>query len=379
MEILRLFRVYPPLTGRIPDSTICPTRTLFNSLTNSRYLPMTSSDPFLSTSFVPTWTNTAPPFPGPTTLATRLRTSWMPAPGKQIRTHFGGPFLHTTSSTSRTIESPMTHVSSRTLSPPDNTANLFTTSTRACCTTLAYALLPLTNSHSAVSLTTPPAIHPTSFVCVDSPGSQTPLLPPVTPSSVWEVVHTVTTLASVCVQQLTTSLWLCTGTLPTPPLTFSTSSQTTCLSLPISPFISSLSLHAKHTNPSSTSPTSLFTFTPHLVHRISFTILTRVQDSTMYMTDPEYRSPHQLFYFIKISLTITSYIYHPRINLLYYNYIYTISQLITRINSTIALKSTVRIAKIVKPTVTGNDHCLYGLPHEIINYGTIDSYCISYL
>ena len=61
MEILRLFRVYPPLTGRIPDSTICPTRTLFNSLTNSRYLPMTSSDPFLSTSFVPTWTNTAPP------------------------------------------------------------------------------------------------------------------------------------------------------------------------------------------------------------------------------------------------------------------------------------------------------------------------------
>ena len=133
-------------------------------------------------------------------------------------------------------------------------------------------------------------------------------------------------IASVCVQQLTTSLWLCTGTLPTPPLTFSTSSQTTCLSLPISPFISSLSLHAKHTNPSSTSPTSLFTFTPHLVHRISFTILTRVQDSTMYMTDPEYRSPHQLFYFIKISLTITSYIYHPRINLLYYKlYIHNIT------------------------------------------------------
>ena len=42
--ISNLWWAHPPLTGRIPDSTICPTRTLFNSRTNSRYLPMTSSD-----------------------------------------------------------------------------------------------------------------------------------------------------------------------------------------------------------------------------------------------------------------------------------------------------------------------------------------------
>ena len=70
------------------------------------------------------------------------------------------------------VESPTTNVSSLTLSPPDNTSsNLFLTSTLAGRTIFAYALLPLTNSHPAVSLTTPPPL---------------PHLPyPRPPSSVW--------------------------------------------------------------------------------------------------------------------------------------------------------------------------------------------------
>ena len=136
------------------------------------------------------------------------------------------------------MESPTTNVSSLTLSPPDNTSsNLFLTSTLAGRTIFAYALRPLTNSHSAVSLTTPPPPPPPTChtpdllrLCGHPWLSGNPLTSGHSLRGLGGRTHR-NYARLFCVLQLATSLC----TLPTPPITVSTSSQTTCLSLPPSP------------------------------------------------------------------------------------------------------------------------------------------------
>ena len=72
----------PPITGNIPDNTICPIRASLSVLTNLLYLPTMADVPSFSALFVPTCTRTAPPVPQPMTCPIFSATSSICALGR---------------------------------------------------------------------------------------------------------------------------------------------------------------------------------------------------------------------------------------------------------------------------------------------------------